>query len=283
MKELLLALMMLLAAPTAHAGDAPIPDCPPTAPKPADPSAGQAMQATAYDDGNSCPEECKKSHVVFAKRHNGTANAYHPKKSQPEANPPKYEPCEEKHECKICFKENSDCLLVKYMGQGPPVGKFDFPVVFYKANCHRQDLPPQLKNFCAYINKHVARYDGRINCFKNPLDKNCEYLMQRRAAEQEADTSAYRACKSSGLAAYNSTAPDGKKRSHDCDYSEKKSQFKSKANGQVCYRYWFMLLPGVCPKGSYVGKYGNNCCRGDPFWAGALGADCEEYFPKPEF
>lgn len=248
------------------------------------------MMPTLYDDGFACPGGCKESHVVFDPKHNGTSRAHIPGTKAPE-----FGKCVKGQQCKICFKENSDCMTLKYEGDGPPFGRFDFPVIFFQQNCKGPSfakLPESVQKQCGQLEKQKPRYADRINCIAEPEHGQCRAIMNKARQAKENDSQAFNECKSKGESAFNAVqATIETKRAHNCAYSLKKYAFKSSTkkdhscHGESCERVdckktWSLLMPAACPQGSYVGKYGLNCCSGDLFWQIALGNDCEKYFPK---
>lgn len=253
------------------------------------------MMPTVYDDGFACPGGCTEPHVVFDPKHNKTSRAHAPGSVAPD-----FKPCSVGQSCEICFKDNDpqECLTVKYEGSGPPFGRFDFPVVFFQKNCNgpsKDSLPGPLKRQCASFESQKAKYAERVNCIAEPKSPACREIMKTATDEKTADAKLFEECRKTGEKVFNAKQTSFEtKRTHGCAYSLKKHPFKSSVKrdhackdvkGNPCERVdckktWSLLMPGACPKGSFVGKYNLNCCSGDLLWQVALGNDCEKYFPR---
>ena len=241
------------------------------------------MRPTVYDDGKSCPDQCKKPHVVFDSRHNGTPHAYDPKTSDPESK--SFKPCKKKNDCRICFKAGNHCMNIQYQGGGPAYGRFDFPVIFYKKHCKDKNLPPQIKKKCSGILKNLEKIQAdtkRINCFKDTKNKLCKEIMTIANKMKKQDKDIYKACRRDPKK-YNSTSglKPNEKRKYACHYSDMTVYFKSKHKGQACHRHWKLLMPSACGENKYVDRFGLNCCDTRLFWQAALGrsSNCKHFFP----
>ena len=148
------------------------------------PAAGRAqgttMIATIYDDGLSCPGGCD-AHVVFASRHNGTANPFAPGSSR--TAPLR---CTVGQPCTICFAAGgTDCLTVRYRGGGPRPGRFDFTPAFFDEQCGQPMLPAPAFNReyaaapamqrslnCAYERRGTGR-NSKGDTWRPLLDRAC--------------------------------------------------------------------------------------------------------------
>lgn len=228
------------------------------------------MIATIYDDGNSCPGGCD-AHVVFAPRHNGTANAFDPSS---ERGAPRR--CAVGRECKICFSADaSSCMLATYRGAGPAVGRFDFTPAFYEENCPKPGLPVVFARQCRSAQPAIDRLQNQINCVANPEHEKCRPLMESVAARKAADDVLYAECKRLGEAAFNRnhrTEPR-KQRSNDCSYEMVRTGGPNSRGER-----WRRLLDGACRPGTYAGRDGLDCCTGSLYAAAFLGSECRQFF-----
>lgn len=232
----------------------------------------QKMQATMYDDGLACPGNCD-AHVVFAPRHNGTRNAFAPPLDN-RNNPTK---CSNGDDCIICFEEDeSSCIVVRYRGNGPHQGRFDFTPAFFTENCNRSELPPQFDAKCKDLENRVRRlgYDERVNCFASKSVASCAAILESAIRRKAEDSPERTACIRNGQKAYNYLQTDQRKqRSHGCNY-EKYGTGGPNSLGQT----WRRLLPAACRENTFVGRDGLDCCSNDRFAAAALHPECSIFF-----
>ena len=241
--------------------------------------AAERMQPTMYDDGMACPGGCDP-HVVFARRHNGTDNAFRP----PLANrvSAKEHPCVRGELCMICFEaDDASCMEVRYRGNGPEAGRFDFSAAFMLDACKRtSELPSALQQQCAGMERTATRvYGGSQSCIADSTSAACAPLIDAARAAQAADRPEYLACVAEGPAAYNRTQADPKlhrSTSNGCAYWLNVRGANSR--GQT----WQKLAPGACSDGSFVGQDGLDCCTGVPLIDANFGRrECAAYYLRP--
>lgn len=235
------------------------------------PALARDMRLTIYDDGVSCPGNCD-AHVVMNEADNGTRYAYRPDSSRamPVA-------CKLGEVCTICLGEaDSSCMRVTYRGGGPPAGTFDFTPAFYKENCSRDDRPPTLKNQCRALNDQAAKhgYTKAINCIETPANPKCTAIISAARAAQDADIPKRNACLQQGESAYNKAQSDpNERRMNDCNYT-------LLLLGGTSGRHWHKLEPAACRPGTYVDKFGLDCCSSDIRFAAQNHPECEAFFVK---
>ncbi|HAW91822.1 MULTISPECIES: hypothetical protein [unclassified Arsukibacterium] len=229
-----------------------------------------APKLTIYDDGRSCPANCD-AHVVVHKSLNGTKFVHDPDSSV--SNPVA---CKINSFCKICFDDNAtECLVTQYRGSGPGKNTFDLTPAFYQQWCAKDDLPSALKSKCQALQKIERKLDGRVNCIKEPDNTLCIELIAKAEQAQARDNPKYEQCLQIGQTAYNSDKQDAEKRQHHCAY-----EYESNGGPNSRGLKWKKLLPGVCRKGTYVGRDGLDCCSGVAFADAAFGAECRDFYPK---
>lgn len=232
----------------------------------------QDMKITSYDDGRSCPANCD-SHVVFQSSHNGTANAFRP---GPGADPfairgrPELQECIWGKACVICFSAaNDSCLITTYRGSGPPRGRFDVTPAFLKKWCSKASLPATLSAKCISHMKAADRLAAKTNCIANPTDAKCRDIMAVAVTRKQDDAPRYSECKRMGETAYNQSLSDPSlRRTHDCAYFLNRKH----AGG------WFLLAPGACRDGYYVGRDSLDCCSADPVQAAIDPVECGPFY-----
>jgi hypothetical protein len=235
-------------------------------------AAARDIKLTIYDDGLSCPADCD-AHVVVNPADNGTRYAF-----RPDSNRAHPAACTLGQDCRICFSDGDDsCMTVTYRGGGPPVGTFDFTPAFYAANCARSDIPAALKRQCAALDAAVARlgYDKRVNCLATPSDQKCLDIVAKAKAARDLDVPKRQKCLDLGQANYNRTASPAERRANDCNYSLARL-------GGSGNRRWQMLLPGACREGTYVDRFGLDCCSADLRFAAENHPECLGFFPKKD-
>jgi hypothetical protein len=228
------------------------------------------MQLTGYDDGVSCPANCD-AHVVMNPGDNATRYAHSPDSSRAS---PKL--CVNGKECVICFGEaDASCMSATYRGGGPDPGRFDFTPAFYQANCGRSDIPSALKAQCASLDKAAARlgYTKRTNCIATPTVDKCKQLIADAQLKQDADVVKRNSCLKDETA-YNKGQTDPKeKRTNECNYS-------LLLLGGSGRKHWHLLLPAACRPGTYVDRFGLDCCSSDVRFAAANHPECLPFFPS---
>lgn len=231
---------------------------------------GKSMRATIYDDGEACPNRCD-AHVVLNKADNGTAYAFAP--DSPRKAPKR---CEVNTPCTICFSDKDDsCMTVMYRGPGPDKGRFDFTPAFYRENCIRPGIPAVLKAECDALDADVKAfgYDKAVNCFDSPTDKACVSVLAKAERERDADLPKRTRCLAIGAKKFNKEQKDvNERRSGDCNYSE------ARLGGGGTGR-WYLLKPAACRAGTYVDKYGLDCCSADVRFAAHNHPECHAFFP----
>jgi hypothetical protein len=231
-----------------------------------------AMRVTGYDDGSACPGGCD-AHVVFDDRHNGTRNAFAPGSSRDDPRP-----CRPGAACRICFAEAAaSCTTVRYRGDGPAPGRFDFTPAFFRARCGAPDLPAALVRHCGELHRLEAELASRVDCFERPRHPRCRTVMEAAAARKAADEPRFAACRRAGNAAWNrehAGSPE-LQRSVECAYEK-----QATARGADGSR-WPRLLDGACGPGRYVGRDGLDCCSGDRWEAAVTWPECDAYYPAP--
>ena len=229
------------------------------------------MKPTIYDDGISCPGGCD-AHVVLNPSDNGTRYAY--ASGSPRGAP---QPCKAGEACTICFDDSdASCMSATYRGAGPPSGTFDFTPAFYAANCGRAEVPAALKAQCGALDRAAAKlgYTTRINCFLSPDHAKCRAVMDRAKADQSRDVPKREACLGLGEAAYNAAQSDpDERRTNACNYS-------LSLRGGRPGRQWHLLLPAACRPGTYVDRFGLDCCSGDVRFAASNHPECASFFPR---
>jgi hypothetical protein len=224
---------------------------------------------TVYDDGLSCPGGCD-AHVVFATKHNGTANAFDASSSR--SSPTR---CTPGGRCTVCFDAGtSSCVTTTCRGAGPPEGRFDFTPAFFAEHCSSAGLPDPLARICRGAQTRRAELEKLVNCIQSPADERCRAMMDAAAARKKADDELFAACKKMGEAAFNKkhAAEPARQRSHDCAYEQIGTGRNSKGVT------WKRLLDGACRPGSFAGRDGLDCCTGDVFQAALLGRECRAFF-----
>lgn len=222
----------------------------------------QDMALTAYGDGQSCPGGCD-SHVVFARQHDGTRNAFAPGPTfLAWRNEAALHPCgggsgpNDGRPCVICFDDSdASCLVVMHRGSGPPAGRFDVTAAFLAETCPRGSLPATLERACADYRLAAASLAARHSCIADDSPAACQDLLEAARSAWGEDRPRYEACLAAGGdAAYNAGVSDSSlHRAHDCAY------FANRRNAAG-----LRLAPGACPAGSFVGRDGYDCCGGDP-------------------
>lgn len=236
-----------------------------------DPVSARDMKLTIYDDGLSCPANCD-AHVVMSGSDNGTRFAFRPgsTRAMPQA-------CLSGQPCNICFGEaDSTCMTATYRGGGPPVGTFDFTPAFYDANCPRTDIPVALRRQCNSLDQAVVSrgYQNRINCFSNPAHAKCTAPMQAAQAAQEADRPKRERCLAIGETAYNNEQTVAReKRTNGCNYTLQKL-------GGTQAKRWHLLLPAACRGGTFVDRFGLDCCNSNVRFAASLHPECTNFYPQ---
>jgi hypothetical protein len=237
----------------------------------ASPAGAREMRLTIYDDGASCPANCD-AHFVMNQADNGSRFAFRPGSSriQPQR-------CALNDECTICFEESDDsCMNARYRGGGPAAGTFDFTPAFYEANCARQDIPDALRDQCDSLDDAVAGlgYSARTNCFLTPDDDQCRAAVAAAAAAQQADLPKFQRCLAIGEEAYNNEQTDPReKRTNACAYTLLKL-------GGSNQRRWHLLLPAACRPGTFVDRFGLDCCSRDLRFAASVHPECTTFFPR---
>ncbi len=222
----------------------------------------EVMTVTAYGDGLSCPGGCD-AHVVFARRHDGTRNAFAPGptllawRDSAAAHPCGGGPGPSAgRPCVICFDDaDASCLLTLHRGSGPPAGRFDVNATFLAETCPLVALPSAIQDLCAGYRQAVMTLAARHSCIADESQGACRNLMQAARAAWTEDRPRYEACLAAGGdAPYNAGMSDSSlHRAHDCAY------FANRRNAAG-----LRLAPGACPAGSFVGRDGFDCCGGDP-------------------
>lgn len=234
------------------------------------PVSAKSMRATIYDDGQACPNQCD-AHVVLNKADNGTAYAHSPDSSR---NSPRR--CKINTSCTICFsdKENS-CMIVMYRGRGPGAGRFDFTPAFYRENCGKSGVPAALKAECDALDADVKAlgYDKAINCFESPNDKACVSALAKAKIERDADLPKRIRCIAVGAKKFNKEQKNAaERRSKSCNYSQA-------SLGGSGTKKWRLLKPAACRAGTYVDRYGLDCCSADVRFAAHNHPECRDFFP----
>lgn len=232
------------------------------------------MRLTFYDDGLACPNDCD-AHVVFAPRHNGTRNAFAPpmsNRTRAAANK-----CVNGQPCIICFDQSdSSCLETIYRGNGPPAGKFDVTPAFLEERCAVSTVPAPVRDLCRSLDRGARPYATKINCIRNPATPVC--ADQMRAVEQSAaaDRREHQQCLKLGVRRYNNGQADRMKHrslNAGCGYAE--NQRERNSRGII----WQRLMPGACRPGTYVGRWGTDCCTGVVLTDASYGgAECAAYY-----
>jgi hypothetical protein len=234
-------------------------------------SEARDMKLTIYDDGMSCPSNCD-AHVVMNKRDNGTRYAHSP--SSTRAAPVA---CKDGEDCVICFSEaDASCTTVKYRGGGPPFGTFDFTPAFYQDSCKDgTKVPDAVVAACKSFDKIVSKfgYDKATNCFERPDDPKCTAVITTAKAAQDADIPKRLLCIKMGEPAFNKAQTDPReRRTNACNYSQM-------SLGGTTAKSWRLLLPAACRPGTYVDKYGLDCCSADTRFAAENHPECSAFFP----
>ncbi len=236
----------------------------------------QRMQTTCYMDGLSCPGGCD-AHFVSDTSHNSSSghlrNAYMAgTRDNPVA-------CVNGDSCTMCFSSDpNDCLTSIRRGTGPQRGRFDVTPAFLHKFCFepnslviRKDVPPGLLSECRDSATGAIALDSKINCIRDPNLPQCDALMKKSVANKENDTPAFLQCLREGEERYNVGRPLEEQRIYDCTYRK-----LSTAHGRSG-RMWNDLLPGACPKDTYVSPNGLDCCSADTV-VSACSGDCGVYF-----
>jgi len=237
------------------------------------PAAAREIKLTIYDDGMSCPANCD-AHVVLNPEDNGTRFAFRPDSVRQAP-----QPCVVGESCRICFSDGDDtCMTATYRGGGPPKGTFDFTPAFYAANCGQIDIPAALRKQCAALDAAVVRdgYDRRIDCFTAPTDPKCVDVTAKAKAARDLDVPKRQQCLRLGEDVYNrAQAKPTDRRTNECNYSLLRL-------GGTPGRKWHMLLPGACREGTFVDRFGLDCCSADLRFAAENHPECLSFFPKPK-
>jgi hypothetical protein len=236
-------------------------------------AAARDMRLTIYDDGLACPGNCD-AHFVMNIADNGTRYAFRPTSSRA-----KPKPCISGESCTICFNEaDNSCMTALYRGSGPHSGTFDSTPAFYEANCSRADIPESLRLECRRLDAAVRHYgyEKRMNCFETPAAPRCKSVISKSKKSQEADAIKRRECLAFGEAAYNKRQTDPRDRRADkCNYSYLFLGGSGKNK-------WRLLLPGACRPGTYVDRFGLDCCNRDLRFVANVHPECDAFFPYPQ-
>jgi hypothetical protein len=212
------------------------------------------------------------AHVVMFPADNGSRYAFRPNSTK--SNPHK---CISGEDCVICFGESdATCMHAKYRGNGPSVGRFDFTPAFYSENCSRSDIPDALRKQCNSLDKAASHlgYADAINCFNAHGDPKCKTIMTSSETAQEVDIPKRKKCTEMGQEKYNAAQSDPReRRANDCNYSD------LRLGGKPGNR-WRLLLPAACRPGTFVDKFGLDCCSGDVRFAAANHPECKAFFPS---
>jgi hypothetical protein len=237
----------------------------------ASPASARNIKLTIYDDGLSCPAGCD-AHVVMFPSDNGTRYVFRPNSTR--THPQK---CISGNDCVICFGEaDATCMHARYRGNGPSIGRFDFTPTFYSENCSRSDIPVALQTQCNSLDRDAKRlgYVDAINCFDAPEDTRCTMIIKASKAAQDADIPKRQQCIAIGQKKYNASQTDPKeRRANDCNYSEL-------SLGGKPGKRWKLLLPAACRPGTFVDRFGLDCCSSDIRFAAANHPECKAYFPS---
>jgi hypothetical protein len=236
----------------------------------------QSMNVTCYMDGNSCPNGCD-SHVVFKPDHNSSSsvrkNAY---LAGTRFNP---QACKDGQACTICFSSNAaDCVTTIFRGSGPPVGRFDVTPGFLLRHCYsddllnlRSDMPAGIQSICKSVRKISTSYQTKINCIDNPTHPTCKSFMTEQEKKKNDDLSKYEECLRLGETKYNAGKSESEQRIYGCAY--RKLSTKHGVNQTL----WHDLMPGACPKDSFVSPNGLDCCSANEV-VSACSGDCGVFF-----
>jgi hypothetical protein len=231
----------------------------------------RSIKLTIYDDGLSCPGNCD-AHVVMFPTDNGTRYAFRPGSTR--SNPAK---CIVGEDCEICFSDaDATCMHAKYRGNGPSAGRFDFTPAFYSENCSRSDVPRALRKQCNSLDRAASHlgYAEAINCFDEPDNPKCSSTMANARAAQDADIPKRKRCLDIGQSQYNATQSDPKeRRANACNYSDLRL-------GGKPGNHWRLLLPAACRTGTFVDKFGLDCCSSNVRFAAANHPECKAFFPS---
>jgi hypothetical protein len=263
----MLAVLALVAVPAAGAAQA---------------DEAATLTMTTYDDGVSCPGGCD-AHVVFAKKYNGTRNAFLPAAGvDPLANRGEAArfPCVDGQACVVCFAEAGDsCIVTTYRGEGPPHGRVDATPAFMKEWCDKPALPVAVSTECARLKANAASLAARINCFAEPAHDKCKSKMETAAAAKSADAPEFQKCVAmGGPRNYNVQQPDASLHRSvraGCPYYQNQRQTNSAGAS------WQKLSPGACREGFLVGPNGTDCCSADPMQAAVDFLECRWFYPRP--
>jgi hypothetical protein len=237
-------------------------------------TAQQKMTLTYYDDGLDCPGGCD-AHVVFKSIHNGTKNAFTPPMSNWAS--PSDKKCAVGGPCIICFTGSADsCIQTIFRGSGPPVGRFDVTPRFLEQHCEDDKAPAPVRELCQSLAKAAEKLIEKTNCIKEPGEGDCGAVIDAARTAYEADKPEYEKCLSLGVKAYNAQQPDPLKlRSPKagCGYSK---NLKEKNSSGVT---WQRLLPGACRAGTFVGRWGTDCCTGTVLTDASYGGgECNAFY-----
>ncbi len=236
----------------------------------------EKMRVTCYIDGVSCPGGCD-AHFVSDPAHNSTSghlrNAYKPgTRSNPAA-------CITGEPCTMCFSSDpNDCLTSIRRGSGPQEGRFDVTPAFLHKFCYepgsldiRKDVPSGLMSQCKETAADAGRLESRINCFSEPDHPKCKALMDQANEAKAEDIPKYQQCMREGEDRYNQGRPAAEQRTYDCAYRKLSTPHGSSG------RKWKDLLPGACPKDTFVSPNGLDCCSADTV-VSACSGDCGTFF-----
>lgn len=237
---------------------------------PASAATGQKMELTVYNDGKSCPKGCD-AHVVFAKEHDGTANAFLPTHPVPP-----YKECIPGQLCRICFEtEARHCMDVMYRGRGPHPNKFDVTPKFIEKYCPVGGNPPELNAYCQRLTRLAKNYLSNINCITHPQHEKCSAVIAEANKNQRDDLPAFEQCIKMGEKKFNKLVNAEQQRTKNCVYA---LNIRRK---NTLGKTWQILLPGACYAGTYVGRDGLDCCTGNPLTDSLYGIECNKFYPKP--
>jgi hypothetical protein len=237
-------------------------------------AAQQTMTLTHYDDGLACPGGCD-AHVVFRGVHNGTKNAFAPPMSNRALPaPPK---CDAGRVCVICFGVvDTTCMETVYQGSGPPAGRFDVTPALLEKHCADPAAPKSIADKSRALENAAKKFDGKINCLREPGKVECAAVVKAARDAHAADKPEYAACQKIGAKAYNKTQADPLKHRSimaGCAYAQNLREQNSKGHT------WQRLMPGACRPGTFVGRWGTDCCTGLALTDAAYGGgECASFY-----
>jgi hypothetical protein len=127
------------------------------------------LHSTCYDDGDACPGGCDP-HVVAHADTNGSARPHAPGSAAPD-----WKKCRVGADCEVCYGDDPQvgCILVRFRGSGPDIGRADYTAAWWARTCERDDLPATLARECRRIRDAATSLQAKQSCLADPTSAGC--------------------------------------------------------------------------------------------------------------